>query len=286
MAFVEIENVTKSPSAVHSGIAAGLAKLRVGRALLRFTVRPDAMRQIGWDANEAVSVLIGEGEDHGIIRLRKNKEGAFRFFERSGMKATRYMMLSLGHRPEFIDRTEAAEPCQWEMVDADTLEIILPKWADETAPKKKVAISALPAPMKSMKEAGLAEAAHIKEQRDTAMSVRTARELDEQRAAEDDFQRHLTAAPKDEWKHGLGLTKSEAALLTILTDRFGRLVTKEQIYLRIYGDTLDRAPDDKIIDIFICKLRPKLTGLDVKITTVWGEGYKIEGDLKSLTGGV
>ena len=45
-------------------------------------------------------------------------------------------------------------------------------------------------------------------------------------------------------------------------------------FCRLYGD--GRAPEHKIIDVFICKLRKKLglaTGGSHYIETVWGRGY-------------
>jgi two-component system, cell cycle response regulator CtrA len=40
-------------------------------------------------------------------------------------------------------------------------------------------------------------------------------------------------------------------------------------------------PESKIIDVFVCKLRKKMTGVtsgDHYITTVWGRGYILLGD--------
>lgn len=72
-----------------------------------------------------------------------------------------------------------------------------------------------------------------------------------------------------EWR----LTKSEERLfLAFLDNRRG---DKEHLYATLYGDRED-APDIQIVDIFICKLRKKLTPFGVNIVTVWGRGYALD----------
>ena len=53
------------------------------------------------------------------------------------------------------------------------------------------------------------------------------------------------------------------------------VLTKEAFLNHLYGG-MDE-PEMKIIDVFICKLRKKLTlaGADNLIGTVWGRGYMI-----------
>ncbi|MFC3071509.1 winged helix-turn-helix domain-containing protein [Shinella pollutisoli] len=50
--------------------------------------------------------------------------------------------------------------------------------------------------------------------------------------------------------------------------------TKEQL-LRAVTSFIDDAPEIKIVDVLVCKIRKKLTGLDIPIHTVWGEGYRL-----------
>jgi len=76
----------------------------------------------------------------------------------------------------------------------------------------------------------------------------------------------------DEWK----LTAVEARLLSSLAR--GGLCTKEGLLNSVYYDRADDAPEIKIIDVFICKLRKKLALVDVTIATVWGQGYRLELD--------
>jgi two-component system cell cycle response regulator CtrA len=70
------------------------------------------------------------------------------------------------------------------------------------------------------------------------------------------------------------LTGKEYSMLELLSLRKGTTLTKEMFLNHLYGG-MDE-PELKIIDVFICKLRKKLsnaTGGDGYIETVWGRGY-------------
>jgi two-component system cell cycle response regulator CtrA len=70
------------------------------------------------------------------------------------------------------------------------------------------------------------------------------------------------------------LTGKEYAMLELLSLRKGTTLTKEMFLNHLYGG-MDE-PELKIIDVFICKLRKKLsvaTGGKNYIETVWGRGY-------------
>ena len=70
------------------------------------------------------------------------------------------------------------------------------------------------------------------------------------------------------------LTGKEYAMLELLALRKGTTLTKEMFLNHLYGG-MDE-PELKIIDVFICKLRKKLstaTGGQNYIETVWGRGY-------------
>jgi two-component system cell cycle response regulator CtrA len=69
------------------------------------------------------------------------------------------------------------------------------------------------------------------------------------------------------------LTGKEYAILELLALRKGVVMTKEAFLNHLYGG-IDE-PEVKIIDVFICKLRKKLTqaGAPDLIGTVWGRGY-------------
>ena len=70
------------------------------------------------------------------------------------------------------------------------------------------------------------------------------------------------------------LTGKEYQMLELLSLRKGTTLTKEMFLNHLYGG-MDE-PELKIIDVFICKLRKKLSealGGDSHIETVWGRGY-------------
>jgi two-component system, cell cycle response regulator CtrA len=70
------------------------------------------------------------------------------------------------------------------------------------------------------------------------------------------------------------LTGKEYAMLELLSLRKGTTLTKEMFLNHLYGG-MDE-PELKIIDVFICKLRKKLsmaTEGENYIETVWGRGY-------------
>ncbi len=70
------------------------------------------------------------------------------------------------------------------------------------------------------------------------------------------------------------LTGKEYQMLELLSLRKGTTLTKEMFLNHLYGG-MDE-PELKIIDVFICKLRKKLSEATVGdnyIETVWGRGY-------------
>ena len=73
------------------------------------------------------------------------------------------------------------------------------------------------------------------------------------------------------------LTGKEFAILELLALRKETTLSKEQFLNHLYGG-MDE-PELKIIDVFICKLRKKLskaTGGEDYIGTIWGRGYLLQ----------
>ena len=70
------------------------------------------------------------------------------------------------------------------------------------------------------------------------------------------------------------LTGREYQMLELLSLRKGMTMSKEMFLNHLYGGMYE--PEQKIIDVFICKLRKKLanaSGGKNYIETVWGRGY-------------
>jgi two-component system cell cycle response regulator CtrA len=87
---------------------------------------------------------------------------------------------------------------------------------------------------------------------------------------------HLEQKVAEVSGRSLRLTGKEYAILELLSLRKGTTLTKENFLNHLYGG-MDE-PDLKIIDVFVCKLRKKLseaTGGDNYIETVWGRGYRL-----------
>ena len=81
------------------------------------------------------------------------------------------------------------------------------------------------------------------------------------------------------------LTGKEYQMLELLSLRKGTTLTKEMFLNHLYGG-MDE-PELKIIDVFICKLRKKLseaTEGDSYIETVWGRGYVLRDPEPVLSG--
>lgn len=74
----------------------------------------------------------------------------------------------------------------------------------------------------------------------------------------------------------VAITGREFEVLETLLLRRSALLTKERFMSRLYGD--EDGPDQRIIDVFICKLRRKLAaaGAAEIVRTVWGVGYVAE----------
>lgn len=85
---------------------------------------------------------------------------------------------------------------------------------------------------------------------------------------------NLDAKTVDVQGNTVHLTCKEYQILELLSLRKGTTLTKEMFLNHLYGG-MDE-PELKIIDVFICKLRKKLseaTGGQNFIETVWGRGY-------------
>ncbi|MEM6539338.1 MAG: response regulator transcription factor [Pseudomonadota bacterium] len=85
---------------------------------------------------------------------------------------------------------------------------------------------------------------------------------------------------RDPEVHGrrIKLSHREHAIFSYLAQNVGRVVSKESVYSAVYG-SMDCEPFDKVIDVYICKLRKKLadaTGGQQFIETVYCRGYKMD----------
>lgn len=71
----------------------------------------------------------------------------------------------------------------------------------------------------------------------------------------------------------LGFTRIEAAVLGTILNRKG-VARKSFIYAAVYGSTLEcDQPEEKIVDVWISKIRAKLRRLGIEIMTVRSHGW-------------
>jgi two-component system cell cycle response regulator CtrA len=76
----------------------------------------------------------------------------------------------------------------------------------------------------------------------------------------------------------LRLTASEERVVSALLSR--DVMTKEAISMALYSDRPDVAPELKIVDVFVCKIRAKIESHGLKIETHWGRGYSMPAESK------
>lgn len=74
------------------------------------------------------------------------------------------------------------------------------------------------------------------------------------------------------------LSKREHAIFQHLALNSNRIISKDAIYDAVYGMSADQ-PFDKVIDVYICKIRKKITGAAQSgfqyIETIRGRGYRL-----------
>jgi DNA-binding response OmpR family regulator len=69
------------------------------------------------------------------------------------------------------------------------------------------------------------------------------------------------------------LTRYEARLFEALMRAKGRVASKSFIYDSIWG--LESEIDQKIIDVYVCKIRRKIRHTQLGIETIWGRGFRL-----------
>lgn len=76
-------------------------------------------------------------------------------------------------------------------------------------------------------------------------------------------------------KTEFGLTPAESRLLQCLMQ--ARACTKPHLHAVVAPEA-----EPKIIDVFVCKIRAKLRAFQVRIDTIWGQGYAMTEESKRL----
>lgn len=131
------------PASIGTGIKATLRGKKTAILLLNLDTK--SAFTLGVTDKDKVEVLLGDGPQHGMIRLRKNNSVGQAIVEKKATGKGDYYLIKLGHQPMFVNRVEPAKWCQWEKVEDGWFEIVLPKWADETRQKVESKAASLPA---------------------------------------------------------------------------------------------------------------------------------------------
>lgn len=73
---------------------------------------------------------------------------------------------------------------------------------------------------------------------------------------------------------GVHLTQGEGRMVGALMKHAGKPMTKEALLIAMAFDRhIDHLPDEKMVDVVVCKVRKKLQGSGFQIDTLWGQGY-------------
>ncbi len=78
--------------------------------------------------------------------------------------------------------------------------------------------------------------------------------------------------------HSVPLTAKEFALLSYLCERRGKVVSREELLVKVWGPLYDGGP--RTVDIHVRRLRAKL-GRALPLVTLRGAGYKLEAPERS-----
>jgi hypothetical protein len=70
-----------------------------------------------------------------------------------------------------------------------------------------------------------------------------------------------------------GLTSQEAVMFGVLLKTANP--RKSTFMTALYSNEADDPPEEKIIDVFVCKMRKKLQPFGITIDTSWGEGFSM-----------
>lgn len=72
----------------------------------------------------------------------------------------------------------------------------------------------------------------------------------------------------------VSLSLHETGVLEVLLHRFGRVVSKEQLVEQLY--TYDKEVSQNAIEVYVHRLRKKITGTGISVRTLYGRGYLID----------
>lgn len=140
MPFVSYK-VQSKPNASGTGLSVSLRKAKAGAAKMSIFLGAAIAEKLQWTAEDTLEILLGTENEHGMIRLRKSPDGSAIVKMRQA-RGGGYFVVQLGHIETFVNRTEEKRYCPFEGVGDGWVEIVLPRWSEETHPTKpRVAVA-------------------------------------------------------------------------------------------------------------------------------------------------
>ncbi len=272
-----------------TGLSVSLRKPKSGPAKMTVCLSLAKALQLGWEAGDKLEVLVGTEEQHGLVRLHRHPEGTAVLVGRNAGRRGAYYGISLGHIPGYVDRTEEKRYCQFEVLDDGWIEIILPKWADETHPTKKVVRVPEPltrAPVVVERRPPLGQRtrpvpiAGDPPRERSALNNRAAAEAEAQRLrrAEEEGRRESEALSREIRREerprpggrAITLAPTDRKLLAVLIDAQNHTI----------GDLAEQLGVAKSsVQPYVSNLRRKLTAMAISVETVPGGGFGMKPEM-------
>ncbi|WP_140939739.1 hypothetical protein [Prosthecodimorpha hirschii] len=226
------------------------------RPRLSISIGAELLTRIGADHHSRFDVMVGRGESHGLIRLRKSQKGIVR--PNAAPKGDS-LVFNLGWVDVCPARREDAQGCEAEAVDVCTIEIVLPAWSDETRPGRV-------APPASNPARGPVPALPAPQTRALPAPITVPEEV------ESALDKVPTSVPYRSIG-GLRFSPAEAAIVEVLHRR--EIATRDALMAATADDIDNDERNGNIIGVHLTKMRGRLFAIGVVLETVTGVGWKI-----------
>lgn len=129
MAWQTVENRLAAPKRKPAAMRLGI-RGEADKPTCFVTLRSYFADSVGWQRGDAFGLQIGVGDDAGGIRIvRLNNDGA-NPIGRVVVLAKGGLSFNLGHVPQLGEAARASQATEARMIDADTVEVVIPNWAD------------------------------------------------------------------------------------------------------------------------------------------------------------
>lgn len=263
----------------------GIRKLVSGSFSCRVHIFSEIALRLSWKAGERISIFIGSGTDAGCVRLMRSPNGLAKLKEaRQGTrgKPDGSLIVMLGNFKGLPQKEFTPASAHFEVVGNGALDIDLPFSPEEALrpfalPKPRVVPISVSVP--AIREASAKHAGVTIDHRPDA-PINADNDPPLPKAS---IWSHPTDMPnvvdpevRKLRKEGTwhSVPPKEWAIFEKLAQNEGKIISDKRIWNHLYGDDADGGADEKIIDVFICRLR-KICPF--RIETVFGSGYILHG---------